>query len=887
MSKPIAPPHTDSARNDILKSLTAHFDRLYELSAPYHGKRNPTTTKDAVVEKYKYVHEAETKAYSLEGMFRFVLAEPYEPSNPSIPIEKLKKIQVRDLIVGKRHKGAYIKIKLATMAHRHEFAVDVIFEDEGGTYGILRVYFLEEETDPGDHLPKGSLLIIREPYLWDSGNGVVFVRVDHHSDMQLIHTWDAITEKHVPAIWRRGLHFDGMTAGNLVGLAELFLEGGEALAALEKYDWAEQQIQKASKAESEPCKKVLRRLYIGRAEANIKLRRHYVTVKDLEAYLKLSPSDAEALHMRALRFYYTGKYEICQEEIKKLLQEHPKQLTYAHLGRRAKERFEEVKFGKYNWRMMRQKASTLCLNSDHAEFNHPVKLKKTPKGRRIFTTRDVKRGDILIVSKAIAITPFEKINMCVQLSPRNGKFECEYGCSAVFDVEILERIKREGPEWYEKTLCLMDEGGYIPAQHRNPDGTKVIDTFHIEAIRRRNSLIISNLPLLQLRSTGYMPSAPTHIPRNIVYNCGIWFLPSFLRHSCVPNAHRAVIGDMLIVRAGKDIPKDTKVTISCSTPSNWEFPMTEFVCTCPVHTHDFVLSGNAKDPENIEKSKGSIWREFNTKCQYIESAKLKPEKWMKINLLELLLSMTASLDNARSTLPPPNEVPQVQLAHRYRYIAAAYYSAGQRRHARCSYYKVLDCLGVEYMVLEDFNKVIWTNHGQCIDDLLHTYNDLSALTKTPGIKKCWREAAIDTYEILFGERYSFDAVMQKVPFVEMKDKCQCVGVDNLMDADAAQMRKRMGADPKKEEEVRNTVDGLAMMKIMNDGVVRARGKMQEKKKQEQAIGAENMAEIIRKREQERERKRRRKKKIEERKGLGEEERWRKEEIRDHLTDFFE
>ncbi|KAK6515119.1 hypothetical protein TWF506_007465 [Arthrobotrys conoides] len=850
MAESMAPAYTDPARTRTLGTLTATFDQLRESSAPSQGKKNPLTTKDAVMEKYRYVHEEETKAYSNEGVSRFVLTEPYEPSNPSIPIEKLKKIQVRDLIIGRRHRGAYIKIKLAGMAHRHEFAVDVVFEDEGGSHGILRVYFLEEDTDPGDHLPKDDLFIIREPFFWDSGNGAIFVRVDHHSDMQSIHTWDAATEKHVPAIWKRGVPFEGMTATHLVGLAELFFEDGEFQTALQKYQWAEQRI--VQKIGPEVSKEVLLRFYIGRAETNIRLRRHYATAKDIEAYLKLSPDDSEALFLRALRYYYTGKYEICQEETKKLLEKHPKQLTYAHLGRRAKERYEEMKFGKYNWRMMRQKASRLESNLDYAEFSHPVKLKKTQNGRRIFTTRDVKRGDILMVSKAIAITPFEEMNTCVQLAPRNGKFECEFGCSAVFDIEVLERIKREGPEWYEKTLCLMDEGGYLPAQYRYPDGTKVVDTFHIEALRRQNSIVVSNLPLLQHRSTGFRITVPTHIPRNIVYNCGMWFLPSFLRHSCIPNAHRAVIGDMLIVRAGKDIPKDTKVTINCSTPSNWEFPMTEFVCSCPVHTHDFILSGDPNDPENVEKLKGSIWREFNTKCQYIENAKANPEKWVKLNLLELLSSMSASLDKVRLTIPPANEIPQVQLAHRHRYIAASYYNAGQRRHARCSCYKVLDSLGVEYMVLEQFDKVIWTNHGQCTDDLLHTYNDLSAMAKTPGIKRCWRNAAIDTFEILFGERYSFDTVVSKAPFIELQDKCQCVGVDNLMDANEAQMRKRLGVDAKKEEETRNTVDGLAMMQIMNDGAARAWKNMQERKKRELKIGAENMAEIIMKREKERE-----------------------------------
>ncbi|KAK6337317.1 hypothetical protein TWF730_002722 [Orbilia blumenaviensis] len=851
MSKTFAPLHNDKARSAVINRITSHFDQLYELSAAKQGKKNPITSRDAVIEKYKFIHEAESKAYAVEGVFRFILTEPYEPTNPSIPIEKLKKIQVRDLIVGKRHKGTYIIVKIVAKAHLHEFAVDAIFEDEGGSYGILRVYFLDDENDYGGSIPKNQLIIVRDPYFWDSGNGALFVRVDHPSDMQFLHSWDEASEKLVPSIWKCGIPFDDMSAAHLVGLADLYVDAEDWEAALQKYNWADQRVIKNKGVEVH--KNVLLRLYMGRAEVNTRLQRYYLTVGDIENALKVAPDNEDALHLRALRLYYTGKYDACQQEIKRLLEKYPNRLKFTYLGRRAKERFEEARFGRYNWKAMRQKAAALDINLDHAEFNHLVKLKKTPKGRRIFTARDVKRGDLLMVAKAIAVTPFEDPHLCVQLAPRGGKIECEFGCSASFDLDVLGRVKREGPEWYEKVFCLMDDGGYPPSPYRNPDGSKVIDAFHIEAVRRRNAIVISNLPLLQHRSSGYMACSPAHLPRVMSYNCGMWYLPSFLRHSCVPNAHRSVIGDMLIVRAGCDIPKDTKVTVSCSTPSNWEFPLTDFVCTCPAHTHDVMLCGDLNNRENKEKLKSSIWREFNTTCQFIEAAKSKPEKWMKIDLFNLLLSMIDTLDKIKTTLPPSDQIPQVQLAHRYRYIAAAYYGSGQRRHARCAYYKVLDCLAVEFVIFEAFDTVIWTSYGQCTEDLLHTYCDLAELALSTGIRRCWRDAAVDVYEILFGERASFDSVMQQVPFIEMKDQCHCVGVDDFMDADELQLHKRMGLNPKKEEEICKTVDGLAMKQIMDRAAKRACDLISSRTEIEYKMGAEKMVAVIQRREKEMER----------------------------------
>ena len=43
---------------------------------------------------------------------------------------------------------------------------------------------------------------------------------------------------------------------------------------------------------------------------------------------------------------------------------------------------------------------------------------------------------------------------------------------------------------------------------------------------------------------------------------GIWLLPSFMNHSCMPNATRLYIGDTCIVRAITDIPEGEEILIS-------------------------------------------------------------------------------------------------------------------------------------------------------------------------------------------------------------------------------------------------------------------------------------------------------------------------------------
>ena len=54
----------------------------------------------------------------------------------------------------------------------------------------------------------------------------------------------------------------------------------------------------------------------------------------------------------------------------------------------------------------------------------------------------------------------------------------------------------------------------------------------------------------------------THDPAEALkypHPAGMWILASNLNHSCVPNSIRSYIGDMMIVRAGADLPGGTQL----------------------------------------------------------------------------------------------------------------------------------------------------------------------------------------------------------------------------------------------------------------------------------------------------------------------------------------
>jgi len=86
--------------------------------------------------------------------------------------------------------------------------------------------------------------------------------------------------------------------------------------------------------------------------------------------------------------------------------------------------------------------------------------------------------------------------------------------------------------------------------------------------------------------------------------CGLWRLASYVNHSCEFNAQHSFIGDMLILRASKDLPPDMEITIryrernnDCSKVNY--FKDRGFSCTCDIcisiaSTSDATLAKRAR-----------------------------------------------------------------------------------------------------------------------------------------------------------------------------------------------------------------------------------------------------------------------------------------------------
>ena len=81
---------------------------------------------------------------------------------------------------------------------------------------------------------------------------------------------------------------------------------------------------------------------------------------------------------------------------------------------------------------------------------------------------------------------------------------------------------------------------------------------------------------------------------------GLWYRISLFNHSCLPNAHRTYIGDLMVVQALRDIEMDEELTlcylyfVSPYEQRKRAFARHGFECSCPLCKADATLDDSAK-----------------------------------------------------------------------------------------------------------------------------------------------------------------------------------------------------------------------------------------------------------------------------------------------------
>ncbi|KAL6867779.1 hypothetical protein ACP4OV_015803 [Aristida adscensionis] len=203
---------------------------------------------------------------------------------------------------------------------------------------------------------------------------------------------------------------------------------------------------------------------------------------------------------------------------------------------------------------------------DLAEFVGPVEVRRSPRGGRgVFAAKNVEAGTTLMIAKAVAtgrgVLPdaadggekmavwkefVDKVLDAAEKCPRTAAL-----------IHALSTGEEPQDELVVPDMALFRQD---PEDSNLSGGTDTATaTVAQEVLDVDRILKVLDVNCL----TEDAPSANL-LGSNGVINCGVglWVLPSFINHSCHPNARRTHVGDCAIVHAARDIKAGEEVTFA-------------------------------------------------------------------------------------------------------------------------------------------------------------------------------------------------------------------------------------------------------------------------------------------------------------------------------------
>ena len=273
-------------------------------------------------------------------------------------------------------------------------------------------------------------------------------------------------------------------------------------------------------------------------------------------------------------------------------------------------------------------------------------------------------------------------------------------------------------------------------------------------VERIISLNVFGCPVSSLAShtearDRYPPLANKITEQKAHHSCGIWVHASYINHSCTSNARRAFIGNMMIVRASRDMGAGTEITFWYHSPDgisarhdkhkHWGFVCGCAICLDARTTDALILRKRQKLIEDLK-------RIFN-------SSALRHAETEKIERL---------LDTLNQTYTQPAEdVPRLLLWDPQLALTRIYVAQNKASKSMKSAVKVLTSLGFGVVGADSshtrFAVLRW---GLVEDHLVETFLHIRTAFTAMGAREDSERAeeyARTTYKILVGEDVSFNA----------------------------------------------------------------------------------------------------------------------------------
>ncbi|TDZ21194.1 putative protein lysine methyltransferase SET6 [Colletotrichum orbiculare MAFF 240422] len=264
--------------------------------------------------------------------------------------------------------------------------------------------------------------------------------------------------------------------------------------------------------------------------------------------------DSKAYFRAGSGAYNLGRYEEAKEYFEQAKKLAPEERGAAVYLRRLEARFREQKNGDYDLAKLRANLSQNSPRADAASFTAKTEVKDSAnKGRGLFATRDIAAGEIVMVEKAFCVVWGHESDVLTAMT-----YDVRDDRIRVAPVGLTKAISQKllrNPSQLDRVMDLYgDYQGETRPTNNTQDGP-VVDVFRVHDIVSRNAFG----PGGQYGEEG---------ARNA--STGLWVWAAYINHSCVANARKEYVGDLMVLRAARPIRKGDEIFHSYDESADYE-----------------------------------------------------------------------------------------------------------------------------------------------------------------------------------------------------------------------------------------------------------------------------------------------------------------------------
>ncbi|KAJ8116080.1 hypothetical protein OPT61_g2413 [Boeremia exigua] len=655
----------------------------------------------------------------------------------STSLAELRPINIRDLQLETHHRGRYLLVRAMTPPNRMT-AIMVLVEDQAEHATMLQIYQQENETDrtARDIIDEGTVLILKEPYLKVMASGEYGLRVDHLSDIIEIDEHDP----RCPLQWCPQVLDTERSVESLKQKGNEAVTAGKYWKAITQYTAAMLQNPTSDQAD------IVKR---NRALAFLKTKQFDAALINTNFPDFGTPPSEKALFRAADALYQLQRFSEGVQILETLINNFPDNTKAKEVLRDTRNRCAEQTNGDYDFKRLQAAAKGRRPPTlGHATYTGPIEVRPVAnKGRGMFVTKPVRAGDLLLCEQAFShawIDDREQSDSTFLLSIETGRGFA--GGQADLITKTVQKLYRN-PSLGRKFRDLY-HGDYKPVESDMVDGRPIVDTFLVGRIMAYN---VFGCPTTSIDSYKRV-TTDTSKTQASFRSCGIWLQASYINHSCLSNVRRSFIGDMMIVRASRDLEAGTELTFWYHNPNGLSYRELQnklkpwgFVCSCEMCDD----ARTTKAAVHTERER--LLKQLRQLCKTIQSHKPSIKKYE--GLLEALDA---------TYLRPASEVPRLLLWDPQLLLVRIYNATNDRLKALDGLNKVLTALGFVLVGLDTSPAPLQvTKWGLMIDHLveifMHAQDAFYALGQFQDSKRA-KEYAIVAYSTVVGESSSFESV---------------------------------------------------------------------------------------------------------------------------------